>query len=49
MCAVWTPVGISVQSRIETSPGVYELSERTLAVLTVCIPEEGPCSTSDYP
>jgi hypothetical protein len=51
MCSVYTTSGIVLQSRIETSPGVYELSERTLAVLTTCGPEDedAPCYTSVYP
>jgi hypothetical protein len=50
-CLVYTS-GIAVQSRIETSPGVYELSERKLGVAANCGPY-GDCYTytwvSDLP
>lgn len=48
MCGVGTSSGILVQSRIETSPGVYELSERKLWPVTVCGPHPEGCSTTVY-
>jgi hypothetical protein len=46
MCGVGRD--IAVQSRIETSPGVYELSERKLSAAAVCGPYPEGCDTSVY-